>query len=196
MNRKYIKVLTFVFAAGLCVCIVWFLSEPVDSEVTSITFSDSGIIAGYKGWTQVNPEPQIVPSRIAMQCAAPTALQQSMEDQNPHRDKFVRVYVNEIGKVAMMEQKRPRFPQGSVIVKEKLATKESSSPELLTVMRKRESGYDPEKGDWEYFVFDGTGQVVEASGKLEKCQACHLREQETDYVSRSYLPREIWQKLK
>jgi hypothetical protein len=96
----------------------------------------------------------------------------------------------------MMEQRLPRFPQGSIIVKEKLATQASTSPELLTVMRKREPGYDPNKGDWEYMVFDNSAKVLQASGKLEKCQACHLPLKQTDYISRSYLPADVQEKLK
>jgi hypothetical protein len=154
------------------------------------------VIAGYRQWTRVNPEPQIVSSPLAAQCAAPTAAQLQMEDTNPHNNKWVVVYVNDIGRAAMMEQKKPVFPQGSIIVKEKLTTQESKDPELLTVMRKREAGYDSTRGDWEYMVFDGPGKIVKASGKLENCQACHLPLKATDYVSRRYLPADAWNKLK
>jgi len=96
----------------------------------------------------------------------------------------------------MMEEKSPHFPQGSVIVKEKLTTPDSSTPELLTVMVKRERGYNPESGDWEYMVVDGKGQSVTERGKLESCQSCHLMEKDTDYVSRKYLPNQVAAKLK
>ena len=119
-----------------------------------------------------------------------------MEKGNPHRDKFITVYVNDIGRHAMMQEKVPRFPQGSVIVKEKLPSQDSSTPELLTAMTKREPGYDPQNGDWEYMALDGTGKSVQARGKLESCQACHMMVKATDYVSRNYLPREVWDKLK
>jgi Cytochrome P460 len=196
MKMRYAKVLTFLFVLGLCACAVEFLSRPVNSEIASVS-NDTGneVIAGYKQWTRVNEEPQNVAARIAAQCADPTVMR-GVKEQNPHRDKFVVVYVNDIGRPAMMEQKVPHFPLGSVIVKEKLSTKESSSPELLTVMRKRKPGYDLNKGDWEYMVFDGTAKVLQASGKLEKCQACHQLEEKTDYIARTYLSHELWQKLK
>jgi len=192
------KFQVFLFIMGLFVSIAVSSTKPINSEVliTRDQVVANKIIAGYRRWTQVNPQPKVVASRIAIQCSLPTAAQVSMEENNPHRDKFVVVYVNDIGKTAMMEQKLPVFPEGSVIVKEKLTTKDSTSPELLTVMRKREPGYDPRNGNWEYTVFDGQGQTVRASGKLEKCQACHLSEKATDYITRNYLPVSVWEKLR
>lgn len=96
----------------------------------------------------------------------------------------------------MMEEKTPHFPQGSIVVKEKLTTSKSTTPELLTVMVKREPGYNPNSGDWEYMVFDGSGKRVQARGKLENCQSCHMSDQDTDYVSRAYLPIEVRIRLK
>jgi hypothetical protein len=198
MKNPYVKTLVFLLALGTCLGAALFLSSPAHSEVTSSSNEppSSALIAGYQKWTRVNPQPKFVSSRIAIQCAMPSVTQQEMEVNNPHRSKLVVVYVNDIGRAAMMEQKLPHFPQGSIVVKEKLATIASTSPELLTVMRKREPGYDPEQGDWEYMVFDGSAKVLQASGKLEKCQACHLLQKSLDYVSRSYLPADVQEKLK
>ena len=193
---KQMKTLAFVIAVTISVLLSVYLSKPVNSFPAVDIGSNGNFIAGYKSWTRVNREPQNIPSRIAIQCSMPTREEWSLEKQNPHRDKFVVVYVNSIGRNAMMEQKWPRFPEGSVIVKEKLSTKESTNPELLTVMKKREPGYDPDKGDWEYFVFDGTGREMKASGKLQNCQGCHLDEKATDYVSRRYIPYDTWEKMK
>ena len=155
------------------------------------------LVAGYKGWARVNPEPAVFHSRIATQCALPTREQRRLEyEKNPHRNKFVTVYVNDAGRRAMLEEKSPRFPVGSLVVKEKLATHDSSEPELLTAMYKREAGYDPEGGDWEYLVLDGRGQEVRARGKLESCRACHQADADTDFVSRNYLPEDLRRKLK
>jgi hypothetical protein len=150
-------------------------------------------IAGYRGWTRVNTEPQLMIDRTAVLCAAPaspTAL------KNPHTNKYVIVYVNDIGRKAMLEQLNPVFPEGSVIVKEKLPDKSSQAPELLTVMIKRGKGFNPTNGDWEYMVVDGTGTKVLDQGKLENCQSCHTGKPGTDYVFRTYLPSEVQNKLK
>ena len=158
--------------------------------------SGSEIIKGYRQWTRVNPVPAVFHSQIARQCAPPTARQSRMEAGNPHRHKFITVYVNNIGRHAMMQEKVPRFPQGSVIVKEKLPAEDSTKPELLTVMTKREPGYNPQNGDWEYMALDGSGESVQARGRLESCQGCHMMVKATDYVSRYYLPSQVREKLK
>ena len=115
---------------------------------------------------------------------------------NPHLEKFVNVFVNDAGRRAMLEKLRPRFPVGSLIVKEKLPSRDAAAPELLTAMYKREAGYDPEGGDWEYLVLDGRGREVQARGKLESCRACHQAVAHTDFVSRDYLPQDLRRKLK
>lgn len=118
----------------------------------------------------------------------------------------------------MFEQLWPHFPQGSIIVKEKLSpltivpapeddyerwsTIEdplpvySDEPELLTVMIKREPGYNPEVGDWEFLVFDALGQTIEGRGRLTHCQQCHIPHAATDFVVRSYLPDNVLAGLK
>ena len=154
------------------------------------------LIKGYREWTRVNPVPVDLPSMIARLCIAPTVKQREMDAADPHKDKFITVYVNELGRKAMMHEMKPSFPKGSVIVKEKLPSQESNSPELLTVMIKREQGYNTENGDWEYMALDGDGKEVRARGKLEKCQACHQTAKYGDYVYRNYLPDEIRKKLK
>lgn len=156
----------------------------------------TGEIAGYKNWTKVNDKPSIVSSEISMLCARPSQPQIDADAKNPHNDKFINVYVNDTGKDEMTAKKYPKFPVGTVIVKEKLATAESKEPELLTVMIKREKDYNPAVGDWEFLTFNGAGTETTARGKLENCQTCHLVEKTTDYISRKYLPYEIRQKLK
>ncbi|MBV9471221.1 MAG: cytochrome P460 family protein [Abitibacteriaceae bacterium] len=145
-------------------------------------------IADYRKWTLVNPTPYYVPAPRAAQCAR-TIL-------NPHDGKFIKVYVNDIGQQAMLTQKIPQFAAGSVIVKEKLSQQDSPTPELLTVMIKREAGYDPAKGDWEYMMVDGTAEDAENRGKLGYCQACHIPQQEQGYIFRTYLPDAVRENLR
>lgn len=144
-------------------------------------------IKDYKTWTRVNPQPVNMDAAVAQLCAAPVGPQAA--DKNPHLHKFITVYVNETGRRAMLEESKPEFPQGSVIVKEKLSAKDSTSPELLTVMIKREKGFNPENGDWEFMVTNGTGSETQARGKLASCQACHVSMSANDFTYRTYLPK-------
>lgn len=141
-------------------------------------------LVNYRQWALVNPKPYFIPFPLAVPCApgmpAGTII-------NPHIGKFIKVYVNAVGQRAMLSQKRPSFPVGSVIVKEKLTTAKSTKPELMTVMLKRAPGYNPKCGDWEFMVVNGTATKVEASGKLANCQSCHT-DKGMDYIFRTYLP--------
>ena len=183
--------LLLALSAGLAITLRSQSQEPARASGTDITpVVGNEWIARYRKWTRVNPEPEHVPAPNAAACAMLQAA------SSPHGDKYITVYVNDIGRHAMMEEKTPHFPLGSVIVKEKLTTLNSTTPELLTVMVKREHGYNPESGDWEYVVMDGAAQTVQARGKLENCQVCHGMVKSTDYVSRSYLPDEVAKQLK
>ncbi|HEX5703652.1 MAG TPA: cytochrome P460 family protein [Pyrinomonadaceae bacterium] len=155
-------------------------------------------IAGYRSWTKVNPKPEVMNAQTAGLCGISLSPSGAniFGGTNPHHRKYITVYVNESGRKAMMEQASPKFPQGSVIVKEKLSEPSSEAPELLTVMIKREKGFNPKSGDWEYAVFDGTGTKLESRGKLSNCQSCHVTFPHSDYVFRTYLTDDVRNKLK
>lgn len=140
-------------------------------------------IRAYRKWALVNPQPYFVPNPLAVLCAPPSA----GTVISPHDGKFIKVYVNAVGQRAMLSQERPRFPLGSVIVKEKLATAKSAQPELMTVMLKRAPGYNPRYGDWEFMVVNGPATKIETRGKLANCQSCHT-DKKMDYIFRTYAP--------
>lgn len=140
-------------------------------------------------WTKVNAEPYRISVAVDTLCRAPTADDYApFRKNNPHAASFITVYVNNIGREAMFAKQVQRFPEGSVIVKEKISNlTEGRKPLLYTLMRKREQGYNPELGDWEFSVVAADGKQVEAAGKLENCQACHKNKKESDFIFRPYL---------
>src|SRR5262249_42735742 len=149
--------------AGLCLA---FAASSDNSGSARVSAPDDSEIRGYQNWTRVNREPAIMDAATAVMCA------RAVKTQNPHQNKFIAVYVNDVGKHAMLFEKRPRFPEGTIIVKQKLATPNSTEPEALTAMIKRGPGYNPEGGDWEYLVVGGSGAII-SRGKNESCQKCH-----------------------
>lgn len=91
----------------------------------------------------------------------------------------------------MFAKEIKRFPEGSVIVKKKIGNQvEGSKPLLYTVMRKREHGYNPALGDWEFAVIGANGTDVQGRGKLDKCQSCHKVQSDSDFIFRPYLKSE------
>jgi len=150
---------------------------------------DAAELSDKKLWTQVNDQPYHISTELDGLCRIPMAQDYKLEAErsgNPHIAASINVYVNNAGKQAMFE-KQPHFPEGSVIVKQKLAPfVERNQPVLYTMMRKREAGYNPAVGDWEFLVVSGDGKQLQASGKLESCQACHVGKKDSDFVFRPY----------
>lgn len=129
---------------------------------------------------------------VMMLCRPSTPKEnKSISSDNPHRDYFLTVYVNKLGEKAFLDSKRTDFPPGTKIVKAKLASKDAKMPELLTAMVKREFGYDPEHGDWEFLTVDGAGKKVTSRGKLKNCQSCHDSQKAEGFVFRSYISTEL-----
>jgi hypothetical protein len=201
MRGKKLVLISFVALAlaGFFLLRTNTFAEPRTVAVSAATLLSSAAlqvkeIQGYRNWTRVNPTPVNMDAQVAAMCAAPAAPR--FADKNPHLHKFITVYVNDTGRRAMMEEREPRFPQGSVIVKEKLAAQDSLEPELLTVMIKREKGFNPETGDWEFMVTNGAGTQSQARGKLSSCQSCHTSMNSTDFIYRTYLPASTRSSLK
>lgn len=110
---------------------------------------------------------------------------------NPHEPAlpetaFCHVYVNEKAKEPMLSGKGI-YPEGSVVIKSKLATVDSQKPLLFTVMEKMADGYDSDRGNWKYSVVDGTSYRQVASGRIDSCIDCHSQYQQTDYITREYI---------
>lgn len=186
MKRTVLRTLLFLPALATLGCAVAshsFLTIP-DPDLTTL--------AKYRKWTLVNPTPQFMDPPAAISCA----INVGREKSSPHVQKYVSVYVNPVGREAMMTKRSPKFPIGSMIVKEKLGSADSRSPELLTAMIKREAGYNPENGDWEYLVLDGEASKIVERGKLERCSGCHTWYKKSDFVTRTYLPEQVSRDLK
>jgi len=80
----------------------------------------------------------------------------------------------------MLSARRPKFPAGSIIVREKLKSPGDARPELLTVMIKRARGFNPQAGDWEFLTVDGGATKIQGRQKKGSCLDCH--QTQWDYV--------------
>ncbi|HRF58526.1 MAG TPA: cytochrome P460 family protein [Fimbriimonadaceae bacterium] len=148
-------------------------------------------IQGYRSWTKVNAKPVSMAPSVAVLCAAIPP--PKWRDPSPHIGKFFTVYVNATGRTAMLSDETKPFPVGTVIVKEKvpavgqdvLKQTPGTKVELLTVMIKRDKGFDPGNGDWEYFAVSGDAKAV-ISKDVKHCQDCHRSQKSSDYVYRDY----------
>ena len=74
------------------------------------------------------------------------------------------------------------FPVGSVLVREKLTKPGDTKPQLLAVMIKHGSGFNPDARDWEFLLTDGSLKKVKLHQKTGACLDCHQSQAVTDYV--------------
>ena len=197
---KNLKIKIAILTVWVLAVVVFIFNFSTKNETSSAQTKAKQVkeIEGYRNWTKVNSTPQLMPEFISKSCVGFRSPNGEFVDSktDPHLDKYITVYVNDIGRKAMLEQEKPKFPEGSVIVKEKLPDEQSQTPELLTVMIKQKKGFNPESGDWEYMAVNGDGTEVEERGILANCQACHFNEQRTDYIFRTYLSKAQYKKLK
>jgi hypothetical protein len=102
-----------------------------------------------------------------------------------NRSAFIHVFVTSEGAAAMKDSAAV-FPVGTLIFKQKFATATAKEPELYTGMLKREKGYNPDCGDWEFFTVAGNGKVVTARGRIDSCIECHKEYPKSDFVTKVY----------
>jgi hypothetical protein len=101
------------------------------------------------------------------------------------------VYVNEVARRSLIEDKKPRFPSGSVIVREKLSKATDAAPQMLVMMVKREKGFNSKALDWEFLMIDvGLNKVLKRE-KSGACLNCHKQQKKQDFVFRSYMSDEM-----
>ncbi len=151
-----------------------------------------------KTMTRVTDKPLSMDLQVAQLCRLPDP--DELPEANPHRGHFVHVYVTP-GEEKKIRTGEGTYPVGTLIVKEKLpgplaeleqgskAKKKASqtqTPELFTVMLKREAGYHPECGDWEFMVVSGDAKQIVARGKIDSCVECHKDYKATDFVTQLY----------
>ena len=181
---KQIKIGLVIVLAVLVLTIIVFAASAEDEfRFDAATLKDGS------SWIQVNQKPYLISAIVATDCRAPIPIDVEAErKKNPHVESYITVYVNKVGREAMFAKDVQRFPAGSIIVKEKFSTDfEGRKPLLYTIMKKREAGYNPKLGDWEFSVVGADGKQLQAIGKLENCESCHKRKSATDFVFRPYL---------
>jgi hypothetical protein len=104
------------------------------------------------------------------------------------------IYMNDLASGEFRKWAQP-YPVGSIIVKEKKWLGNEVFGKYETAARrdgvggmiKREPGYDPQHGDWEFFYFEEPAKIQ--SGKIQSCVACHAGAAGTDHVFGSWAKR-------
>lgn len=165
------------------------------------------IEAHFTEWREVTDGPQLVGQdtlrTFMLLCRAtrPGEMEQAAKAKyGDHALRYTQTYANPIAWSAIEGDKPRRFATRSVIVKDKLESDgpfatETKGPAGTGVMIKRESGYAPDNGDWQYLYFEpGDKPVVEFDAarklpSLQHCAACHNQAAKQGYVFMPYLAK-------
>lgn len=149
----------------------------------------SQIASSYTGYAKITPEPVYVNTFLAMLCRGATKEEVEKErvTHGPHAHSTVVIHMNPIAASAF-KAGTGAYPVGSVIVKQKglleyVDAARKTGPVAkhgVGGMVKREAGYDPAHGDWEYFYFDDVTKIE--SGRIASCVQCHDKAKATDHV--------------
>ena len=143
----------------------------------------------YRQLQLVTPEPIQVNPEFALLCvgASQAHVDAARKTHGPHAHTSIRIYMDASAAKAFEAGSTP-YPVGAVIVKEKLLLSYRTGPGQSTPgdrsgvggMVKRDAGFDPEHGDWEYFYFEDPKQVE--SGAIASCVDCHASAKAKDHV--------------
>lgn len=171
-------------------------------------------IAGhYRELEAITPTPVLADPTLLVSCTTTTqqSIDRQIAKDGPHALTAISVYMNRAAAEAFRTRAKT-YPVGAIIVKEKatmpvpkgvpvappaalagkpLALNEAAkrADDLIRAagsggMIKREPGYDPAHGDWEYFYFSDPQHVDH--GKLANCIQCHEAARSTDRVYGSW----------
>ncbi|MGL6076409.1 MAG: cytochrome P460 family protein [Fimbriiglobus sp.] len=133
----------------------------------------------FMSWPRIPDKPFKVKSINFADCASESLMNAS----GPHADGFIQVRVNSESEIAFRE--RGTLPLGTVIVKEKFL-ESTTTLNSYALMTKREPGYFPDGGDWEYTFVTLNPERKVTTGKLMNCASCHHNAAK-DYLFRNYI---------
>lgn len=95
----------------------------------------------------------------------------------------IHVFVTPEGATAFKDP-AATFPPGTVILKQKFPEANAAEANFYTGMLKREKGFNPDCGDWEFFTMLGDRRSVVSRGRIESCMDCHRNYARTDFVTK------------
>lgn len=141
---------------------------------------------------RITEKPVQMEPLVMMRCAvSPQQMRVSQKERtlgisDPHIKKYVHVYVSPGGE-APMRTWAGTFPEGTIVLKEKFSDASGTNTELFTGMIKREAGYNPECGNWEFFTLPGDASKISMRGKIQDCMECHEEFKSSDFVTKEYV---------
>lgn len=145
--------------------------------------SVSQIMDIYRTWEPQTAEPVPISSYIFGLCRLPTLREQEFAESEHGDERYLQDWANAEAVAGIARLGTPPFAPGSVIVKEKYVAS-ATGPELVAIamMIKREQGFAPARGDWDYAYYEPELGTIQTAEQSEYCSGCHAAAAETDFV--------------
>ena len=165
------------------------------AEVPQSSPQPSGEI-DFANWPTATDGPVDVSQQVHLACGIMTSptypfvwMRNGGEKRHgPHFNHWIVVRVDR-GRIDAFKAGDAPMPVGTTVVKEKHTDMLAKEPVAeYGAMVKREPGYDPEHGDWEYVYVVLKPQKNVTRGRLASCVKCHAHAKDQDYLFRTYLP--------
>jgi hypothetical protein len=180
MNTKVTK--SYAFLAVCLATIVIAQGQNNQQRETANNKISISEIRDYRKMSRVNEQPMDMVEQTKLMCA-PSSLV-----YGPHYNPGVIYYINDIAREGIITYRDKKlFPVGSIIVKEKQERRTEDSVQIITVMKKIQSGNSEDS--WEFKMYD-TRKWAEVDVSKQRttpvpktCLECHRRYKENDYVS-------------
>ncbi len=137
--------------------------------------------------TPVLPTRVFMNPQVSRACEPGLPSNHSLVLKSTVHQALIQVYVTPES-AAAMKTHSAKFATGTVILKQKFASPTATHAELYTGMFKREPGYSPDCGDWEFFTVSGDGKTLMSRGLIKKCVSCHKHYEKSDFVTKAYMP--------
>ena len=175
--------------AGIAACTTTTPTNPSPAPGAPAVQPDGADLfepATFSKWPKASEQPIRVSPEEAFLCAPISGGGNFPQAKHgPHASHSIVVRVSPEAMGAFRAGKA--MPAGAVVVKEKYPDERAvGPPKEYGLMIKREAGYDPGNGDWEYaYVTSGAERKV-IRGKLAQCSTCHANVKDSDYLFRSY----------
>jgi hypothetical protein len=150
----------------------------------SATLDVQTILNSYRNWAPQTAEPVNVSGYIFGLCRLPTLPEQAFAESEHGDGRYLQDWANPAAVEGIAARGAPAFAAGSVIVKEKYAELPDSEADLVAIglMIKREPGFNPARGDWDYAYFEPELGVVQTEEQSVYCAGCHSGASATDHV--------------
>lgn len=145
-----------------------------------------GRLKDFKSFARVTKERVPLAAKYATLCGY---LPKNLADHTTltgKQDAAILVYVSPEAANAFTEEHYP-LPEGTIVLKEKFSSPDAASPELYTGMLKREKGYNPKAGDWEFFTLTGDRGAITSRGRTDSCMDCHQQYAKSDFLMKKYV---------